>query len=251
MLFSSASPSGGLVLPCRAALALGPFYLSENKFAHERKLVQAQIDAVNITLENLVNSLSQLSTPALVKAVEANYATAQSEKERLVGDLGKFQQESDYLELLRQLRANYHHAVDEWELYSRDEQRAMLLMFVQSVEVIRHDARTTELVVRWRDHTSDSVILRKRGGKAEGWLTSELEQLQKFVRDRTPRVEVAAAFPNRSWKAIVHAVRRTMGIYYGVGRKEIHDEETYTDYLNRTSPPVLITSDTHLRSRRR
>ena len=214
----------------------------------ECRVRESQIKAVDTTIENLITSLSQLTTPELIKAIEAKYAAAKIERQRLVDSLAAYQQEAAHIELLHKLRSDYQSAVADWDGLKRDERRAIMLAFIKQVELVQCGRNTMQLTVRWRDNTADSTLLRKRGGKADGWLASEIELLKEFVRNKTPQVEVAAAFPTRSWKAIVHTVRRVMGVYYAVGRKTIRDHENYLDYLERTNSPVCIASNTQSRS---
>jgi hypothetical protein len=68
------------------------------------------------------------------------------------------------------------------------------------------------------------------------WLPQDHELLLKLAGSGASQVEIAKAFPGRTWKAIFNKYRVLAGRNLSWGRRnnQIREHETYHDYLKRT-----------------
>ncbi|NJM39411.1 MAG: hypothetical protein HC853_00895 [Anaerolineae bacterium] len=205
------------------------------------RLTTAQIEALSTTMSNLVESLTHLKMPELIQQVEQQYAQAKSEKDRLESELAQDQQQSSLIEAIVKLRDEYEPAIANWDEQPPDKRRTIIQVFIDCVEV-EPAKRGTNITINWRDGSNDTLFVR-RPCKGVTWLPNETERLIKIINEGATQVEVAATFPERTWKAIGHKIKQLTSTTFTVGRKGIHEEERYADYLNRVHTPKPVSSE--------
>jgi len=105
-------------------------------------------------------------------------------------------------------------AVDNWHLLTRDEQRKIVLMLIESAE-IPHVTPHRELTARiiWFDDSSDEFTVRRTVRKDQVWTLAEIDTLKALAEGGATQLEIARALPTRKWENI----RRQLRLHCGAG----------------------------------
>ena len=206
-------------------------------FEKERVHITARITQLERVMDNLAVGLGQLSNPAMIQRAEKQFSEAQTEYERLKANLEDNDAEAKSYQAVVQLRKEYLPALNHWDDLERNEKRAVLHAFIEQIEATPFDRSGLMLQIKWRDQTTDEVMLIRQSGAARDWLMSEVQELLDLLDNDASQVEIAAAFPDRTWEAIRHRIWevRGGGAVDHIDPKPIHDRETYTDYVERIS----------------
>lgn len=209
--------------------------VSTKEFAEQRQLMEAQLKQVQIVMENLVMSLSTLSIPQLIAAVETRYQEAQAEYQRLQNELNVIKGNVADIERVRALKHSFSKVFDDWENMSGDEKREVVQVFVKRVIAkVTKENNDFQLVVEWRDGSSDQMKLDRVVATGTQWFPQEVKVLLELIESGASPVEVAKAFPDRPWVRLHRKYKEMTG--KPLPRKRpytIHKYETYNEYAER------------------
>ena len=210
-------------------------------YEQDQRRAQAQLSALEQVMENLVASLDALTNPGMIAKVQARYEQAQDEYTRLRAELARTKTHTAQLQAVYTLRENCGPALDNWENLTRDEKIVALHTFITEIEANQVEGAGIRLVIHWRDMTSSEIILPRQASNGVEWLPSESKRLFALVDAHASQIEIAQAFPQRSWRLIRNKVywERGKGALE-VSPKLIGDEETYNMYLTRCKSAPAI-----------
>jgi hypothetical protein len=111
----------------------------------------------------------------------------------------------------------------------------VLHAFIEQIEATPFDRSGLMLQIKWRDQTTDEATLIRQSGGARDWLMSEVQELLALLDNDASQVEIAAAFPDRTWEAIRHRIWKVRGggaVDY-IDPKPMRDREKYADFVTR------------------
>ena len=211
----------------------------------QHRLKEAKLKELETTKQNLVASLETLMNPRMISAAEKRYEVAEEKYQRLQAELASEHSDAANLEKLRQLKSSCGEALENWDAMSRDEKRVVLQAFVCRIEATPTEGHGLHLTVRWRDNSSDGLLLPRQATTGTHWLPLEVERLRALVSSGAGQVEIARAFPTRKWAMIRDK-------YWRLGAdtsklsfrpREIKDSETYHDYVQRSGGRGLAHMD--------
>lgn len=206
---------------------------SNQRFEEQQKLKEAQLKQLKTVMENLVTSLASLSTPQLIVSVEQKYQEAQAEYDRLQRDLNSIQSNVADIERITALKSTFSQAVDKWEQMSAEGKRVVVHIFVEHIRATKiGDA--LQLVINWKDGSTDQIQLARVSSTGTVWLPNEIDLLVEMVKSGASRIEIAKAFPDRTWRVLYSK-------YKGITKKSLPREEhntigkyeTYNEYVER------------------
>lgn len=212
--------------------------LSEFKgeFEKDRRFKQKQLDALQQTMDNLLVSLEYLTHPEMIKRVQDRYTEAEQERKRLADDVHSATAEMARLEALSSLREMCTPALSSWDDMPREDKLVVVQSFIDRVMVEPLEGQAIRMMVEWRDGSTDEVSLARQGTSYLQWLKTHESRLFDLVDEGASQLEIAAAFPERTWDAIrqkVWAVRGKGSLQ--VSPLPMKDAETYREYLKRTN----------------
>ena len=205
-------------------------------YQQERKRSAAQLKALEQVKQNLVVSLETLTNSELVRAAQARFEKAQEEYERLQSQLEVADQEGRQFEALKALKDQCGPVLENWPQMSREEKRVVLMAFIDQIEAYPLEGHGLNLVVRWKDKTSDEIALPRQATTGDNWLPEQTGFLLHLVEMGATQLKIARAFPDRKWTSIRMKYWRERGgsSELRLRPKPIRDQETYRDYLERT-----------------
>ena len=205
------------------------------EYDEEKRRKQAHIATLERVMHNHILSLESLTNLNMIQAVQIRYEEAQREHKRLTTELKAVTTQAQRIEALKRLKETCDPTLESWDALSRDEQRTILHTFINRIEAAEADGTGLRLTVRWIDESSDSVTLPKQMKNGwRTWLESETNTLLQMVEAGATQVEIAAAFPSRTWKQIMDKIASHLGS--GAVEFAIHpmrEEETYLDFAKR------------------
>jgi DNA invertase Pin-like site-specific DNA recombinase len=202
----------------------------------ERHLKQRQRDVLRQTMDNLLLSLETLTHPEMIKRAEERFSEAEKEYQRLNSDVMSAAAEMAQFESITNLREVSTQALSGWDAMTQAEKLIVIQSFILKVMVTPQDGQELDICVHWRDGSSDAIRLGRSGTTYNTWLKSQEERLFALVDEGASQVEICAVFPYRKWGAIRHKVWSERGAAsLQLSPLPIRDEETYTDYLKRTT----------------
>jgi DNA invertase Pin-like site-specific DNA recombinase len=213
------------------------------QFTTDERLLASQVEALEATMSNLVQSLSVLKSAEMIAAIESQYQQVLAKRNDVFQALQRLRDESSYLDALNRLRDEYRPSVENWGHYSNQQKQTVMQAFVDFIEVQSFGRASSRLTIFWKDGTKDSVPLRYSHQRGEGWLPEERKLLAQLIRDGASQIEIARQFPTRTWRAIVMSARIATGNYLRARPRQIKLSETYEDYQARTKSVDLKTSD--------
>jgi len=204
-------------------------------FDAQRKLKKSQLQQLKTVMENLVTSLTSLSAPQLIAAVEKKYEAAQEEFDRLQAELSVITSDEDKLQRFEKMKNNFEEVLARWELMTTDEKREVSHAFVDKLEVTQQEDRTLSLEIFWKDGSTDQLLLEHLAGNGTRWLPQEVQHLIELVESGAGKNEIASVFPNRQWIQIANKYRYITKKplrfpQHGLVKKY----ETYNEYIVRT-----------------
>ncbi len=205
--------------------------------SNEHKVKASQREALERVMERQIAILETLTTPEMIQAVEARFKEAKTEHARLTEALALEHNEERQIEALKTLRKTYAPALENWPKLRREEKRIILRAFIRRIEATPLDDNgLLQLVVYWRDGSKNSIVLRRTSTVGRPWSQTEIDELLALVDTRATQLDIAAAFPDRTWLTLrckVYDLRGRGALH--VPRRTIFDEETYETYLVRLS----------------
>ncbi len=205
------------------------------EYEEEKRRKYAQLATLERVMQSQVLSLEAVSNLDMIQAIEARYEEAQREHKRLTADLAAVTTQAQRLEALKRIKENCDPTLESWDTLLRDEQRAILHTFIDHIQATQTDGTGIRLIVQWIDGSCDTVVLAKQTKNGwRNWLESETNTLLHMVATGAEQVEIAAAFPSRTWKQIMDKIAAHLG--YGTADFALHpirEDETYEDFAQR------------------
>jgi DNA invertase Pin-like site-specific DNA recombinase len=167
------------------------------------RLKQAQLSKLETVMENLVTSLSSLTTPQLIAAIEQKYKDAQIEHDRLSKEMEVMTSRIASIESFKAIKESYENAMTDWEGLSRDTQREVIHAFVEKVQANKIPGfGHLNLTIHWRDGSSSRMEMLRASTSKNVWLPQHVAKLVKMVESGKGQLEIAKEFPERQWSQI-------------------------------------------------
>lgn len=204
------------------------------KFEDERRIKQAQLQQLQKVMDNLVANLETISLPHLVSATQKRYEEALIEHDRLQAELASNKAESIQFERLRKLKESFEKKLNNWHDITVDERREVLHLFIHCIEATPTKGQGLHLLIKWKDDTTDEILLPRQATTGTCWLPHEVELLVSLGESGASQFKIAKAFPHRKWNMIRHKYMTETGKTLKFRPKRIKDRETIADYLERT-----------------
>ncbi|MHB8749419.1 MAG: recombinase family protein [Aggregatilineales bacterium] len=204
-------------------------------YQEERQRLLHQLTALKQVMHNQVTSLELITNPSFIAEAEARYGQAQTEYARLSAELARATNEIAQVEAVQILKHTCSPALEGWDELKRDEKVSLLHLLILGIEAKQTESRGTELSIKWRDGTSDIVTIpHQTWTGTECWSPSDAQTLFALIDAHTSPLDIAAAFPTRTWKQITNKVycERGKGVFRR-GESPIWLKETYEMYLER------------------
>ena len=206
---------------------------SNQVFEEQRKLKEAQLKQLETVMENLVTSLASLSMPQMIAAVEQKYGEAQAEYARLQKELGSVKAGVANYEKMMVWKKSFSQAADNWTKLTQDEKRVVMHVFVQQI-IATKTGDDLQLVVNWTDGSTDQLQFRRVASTGTVWLPQEADLLVELVESGASRIEIAKAFPDRTWRVLYSKYcDLTNKTLPRERRNTIRKYETYNQYVER------------------
>ena len=177
----------------------------------ERKRKLAQVAEIKRVMENQIASLDTLTSREMIAAVQARYENAKREHTRMLNELEATDDEARQMEAMYTLKQSCRPALENWPNQTRDEKRVVLGAFITQIEAIPIDGHGLQLVIHWRDGSSNEVTLPRQATRGNDWLPSETLRLFELLDGGAPQIEIAREFPDRKWKDIRNKIWRVRG----------------------------------------
>lgn len=200
----------------------------------QRELKSAQLTQLKTVMDNLVVSLGSISNPQMVAAVENKYHDAQVELDRLQTEIASLSSNVADSERLKLLKHSYVQIPEKWERFTADEKREIIHAFVQRIEVTKVKAHNLDVVVKWKDGSSDAFRLSRVAANGIRWLPQEVDLLIKLMESDSSKLEIAQAFPDVKWKDMLHKYRSVTKKASRIRRENtVYKNESYNEYMKR------------------
>ncbi len=162
------------------------------------------------------------------------------ERSRLQTKLAGLDLEIAQRQSLLKLRDTYFPAVSNWKNLTLDEQRLVLHVFLERIEITPLPAKAIRVLIKWRDGSSDRVDIPRKGTTYTQWLASESNRLIELLERGASQLEIAAEFPKRTWSMIRNKILSFKGRFpQTIAPKPIKDRETYNNYMKRLERIML------------
>lgn len=205
-----------------------------DEYEQEQRRTLKQLASLERDMDRLVNNLAKLTNTEMIEKAQSQYEQHVLERSRLHAKVAEVDGVIAQKQTLLKLRDQYSSAVDNWDRLTLDEQRLVLHIFLDRIEVEPLSDRGVKLLMRWRDSSSDLVEIPRKGTTYTQWLASESSRLIELLEQNAAQVEIAAAFPTRKW-AIIRTKIQTLEKRFSpfFAPKPIKDRESYSDYLKR------------------
>jgi DNA invertase Pin-like site-specific DNA recombinase len=206
---------------------------SNKVFEEQRKLKEAQLKQLATVMENLVTSLASLSVPQMIAAVEQKYREAQAEYARLQKELSSVKAGVANYEKVMAWKKSFSQSADNWTKLTQEEKRVVVHVFVEQI-IATKTGDDFQLVIKWTDDSSNQLQLYRVASTGTAWRPQEADLLVALVESGASRLEIAKAFPDRTWRVLYkkycHLTNKTLP-------RESHNTigkyETYNQYVER------------------
>ncbi|RIK35438.1 MAG: hypothetical protein DCC57_23345 [Chloroflexi bacterium] len=193
-------------------------------------------------MDNLVMSLGAATSPDLVAAVERKYLDAQAEHDRLTQELDTICAGLADMDKIKALKDSYLQVLDEWDAMESDAKREILHIFVDKIVGTKIDKGVIDLAVSWTDTSFDHLRLPRVTSSGTVWLPQEIDLLLSLTARGATQVELAQAFPDRTWRSIYNKYTALTKAPLDLRKNHpIGRDETYHQYLNRVGQPSTNT----------
>lgn len=207
---------------------------SLKEFEEQRNLKQSQLKQLETVMENLVISLSSLSLPQMIAAVEQKYQAAQEELNRLQSELSVITSDEAKIQKIVAIKNDFGRARERWPKMTSHEKREVIRAFVDRIEITQEEDKTLFMKIFWKDGSTDSAHLEYLTSRGTQWLPQQVELLIRLVESGAGKNEIARAFPDTKWAQISRKYRYVTNkplIFRSHGL--VMKTETYNEYAAR------------------
>ncbi len=195
-----------------------------------RKKIEKEIARLEGEKQSLLARATEASKQVFVDAFEAKYEAHEAEQQRLAEQLEQLRKNVGDTEAIANIRSNFWTYAEGWPNLPYTEKRKAALHSVKQIVAVESDGEIT-LTVHWTDGEEPGEIV--IGNLPNGWLRSDDAMLLEMADSGKGQVEIAEAFPTRTWNAITKRYTLLRGEKLDFPVRPIHVPETYTDYLER------------------
>lgn len=204
-------------------------------FEKEHRILQHQLLAVEQKMATLLDNFAYVQSKTLAQALERQFEAHEQEKARLEHKLADLQHRIKQQDELIELAQQAENVLENWDRMDLTEKRVVAQIFIERIVVTQTAKyRVADVQIRWRDESVDEFILPWSAKTWTLWLPEEVNTLTRLVEDKASQESIAAALPDRNWRAIRIKAYEIVGRrFFHISPKPIRDEETYSDYLER------------------
>jgi hypothetical protein len=203
-------------------------------YSEQKRLIESQLVHLKTVMENLVTSLSTLSNPIMIAAVEAKYNEASKEQGRLQKELAAIVSNTIDTQKLLDLKSMFSDTLTKWVEMNNDQKREVIHSYVDKIDATEVKDEVVEFVITWKDGSTDKLTVSRIAARGTTWLPQEKELLLKLVESGASKVEIAKAFPDLRWNVIYFKY------HYMTGKSLVRETtnsirkyETYNEYALR------------------
>lgn len=206
-------------------------------FDAEERMLRHQLNTVEQKLQTLLDNFSYVQSKTLLKSLEQEFSNYEHEKGRLEAKLIALQGRMDQQDTLIGLAKQAENVLGNWGQMDSLERRAIAQVFIERIVVSQAGKhRVANVVIYWRDNSTDQLSLPYRSDTWELWNPKEVEELRLLIERNADQVEIAVALPNRNWRAIRIKAYEILGKReFRISPKPIRDKETFEDYQTRVA----------------
>jgi hypothetical protein len=213
----------------------GVLSVAGEDFDTEERMLRHQLATVEHKLQTLLDNFSYVQSKTLLQALEGEFSNYEQEKERLEGKLIALHVRINQQDTLIDLAKQAENVLENWGQMDSSERRAIAQVFIERIVVTQAGKhRVADVVIHWRDNSTDEFVLPYRSDTWELWNPQEVERLKELIEGDADQVEIATALPNRNWRAIRIKAYEILGERkFHISPKPIRDKETFEDYQTR------------------
>lgn len=216
----------------------------------ENALRESQLKQLQTVMDNLIASLSTLQHPQMIRSAEKQYEDAEAEFQRLQQEIASQQAHTVQMEQIRALRDSCGEIFANWPNMTRAAQREVVHGFVHRVEAVSREYLGLDMVIYWTDGGQTHAYIASRPGGYLLWTEKEKQRVIQLVESEADQIEIARAFPDRSWNSIMQQYYLLVPQAKRVKKRRrrlIQLNETYNEYVARTGGKRLanMTSEAH------
>ncbi len=204
-------------------------------FEAERRMLSHQLSSVEQKMQAIIGNSSFVQSESYLHALENEYTNLDQEKVRLQGKLADLERRVEHQDSLLELAKQANRVLEAWDEIDVDTKQAVAQGFISRIVVNpvgKH--RVANVEICWLDNTSDSIQVAYRTDGSIVWFPKEVDALTQLIESQANQVTIAAALPDRNWRAIRLKAYEIIGQRsFQVSPKPIREDETYPQYLER------------------
>lgn len=186
---------------------------TEQVIERERKVKKLQLSSLDGEKQNLVASLGKLTDPLFIQEAEQRYKQVSQERDRIVSDLAKLDQQRHNHMTSDQAYAMFAQTLQGWDSMTPGEHRTVLAMFIERIIASDYSRQGNMiLTLNWKDGSSGQIQIERKPSSLNNWSMDEIKRLMEIVDSGASQLEIAAAFPKRQWQAIWVQIKRRRGV---------------------------------------
>lgn len=204
-------------------------------FGAERRVLLHQHSSVEQKMQAVINNTSFIQSQSFLEALEREHTNLSEEKARLENKLADLTIRENQQDSLMALAKQAQNILASWNELDIDIKRNVAQSFISRIVITtigKHKPVIAEIL--WKDNTSDTVHIAYRLDGSITWFTEEVETLTHLIDEKADQVTIAAALPERNWRAIRLKAYEIVGKRsFQISPKPIREDETYPQYVER------------------
>lgn len=181
----------------------------------EVRRLHAQADSLIAGMQDIEQTLLELSNKSLVKRFEERYEQHEAEYQKIMARISELKARPK-LHLPKNLLNHFREVLRVWDRLHPEELRQIILQLVKRVEVVSWEPRYgMTLRLEWFYGEVFDIHLPRISSAKTGWSYSEMETLRALLHAGASREQVLAALPRRKWdniRRMVHQLEPGMAL---------------------------------------
>lgn len=197
---------------------------THNKSHIDIRRVQNAIRTTENAQYGIVESLKAVHHPELIQRLEADFIANQQTLDQLKHELQRLKASRTERQSLLDARPVLETIIQRWSDIPAEQRRDLFDAFAHHAEVERVDRYKRRLIIHWRDQSQSCSEFQPQK-KYFPWTPEDVEKLGQMVEAQADQIELLAAFPGATWRAI----RDYYGYHFGWGvwRKHYRGQVSY------------------------
>ena len=189
--------------------------------AQRLEKIKRDLGVIEEELANLAENLKKLTIDVVIKETEASMARVLNRKAELLAEQEEIKKSTED-EALRTLEEELADLEELWPGKPYELKKSILAILIKRVVIDQMSTKFFRVIVEWKykEWGIEQTYLSHNDGGRKEWTEEEIALLQKVYlehKDTRDRYVIMQALPDRSWRAIHHAIAN-LGINPGKGQ---------------------------------